>query len=1215
MKNLVFLGELTLNKTLFFTLGLLFSSLLLSYTTPQNSAAQNIPTYTPAGGQQPAILVTEGVTSFTLVPPRIHWNTSPPCVEIPTGQSGLPMDDGPEAISRIPTYDGPIRRLLFVEEVTDECTPYAILSNLIADENYVYWADHNGLQRLPIEANTNNPFELVSDDIVTDSENIPVVLTDAGSNIYAAVYNSNNTYTLWRVNKAFQVASEVLTVGGSISNLSYDGSYLYWLNHTNGLDALYRTERTGNTYSHQILGVQVTGYHAEGERTACAPACVQTHYVFMAKGSHVDRYDNINGNTQFNVYVSDSSDPQTVVYELVTDVFDLFVLEERPIPNHLPNQYLLHRTGRGGGIPELIYLRTSSDEAPLYNLRTDNEYLYWIDYSGGGIMDTQLLKLPNDAEEIPTPNLTLFGMTVTQGIQGGVNPGDNHVPLIQQRRTFVRLRAASLEAVGGVTAVLYRENSSGLIIGGPLYPINGIHRTLSPTAVPDSVNSQFLFELPPDWLHTSPLRLRAELNPYNDPLELEVDRADNTLRQTLNILPSPRLEVDFYVLTYTVNGVSYTPRPDKDVEQTFSYIRRTYPLASKPAYGDDPSPGFRPHIIPLDLGESLGVRVMRTHPVCYLMEDPSSCASSYVNSLLQGLKYMTASDNVFYGLMSDEANFPRGAGMLGVASGPAGESCCWDTDGAYTDWYTAHEIGHALGRHHPVFGSQCGGEPTDWDYPYLNGLIGDSDAYFQGFDSGDPAFAIEANVMPWTAWADFMTYCDNQWISDYTYNGLYGAMMWNGKQRTRMVAPAGAELLGVYGIILPEADVADIHLVQQFDTGAMIPELIPGDYAIRLRGVNGALLAEYAFTPDGGDGSEPEDEPYLAFGQIVEWVAGTAVIQIVTLTNSAVLGETAVSANPPQISNVVLQRPSNPVAGTVTLAWSATDADNDDLTFDIQYSRNAGIEFRPVLLGVTGSSAQIDMDALGGGIGLFRVTVSDGVHLATATSPAYVVANKPPQPQIHTPGDGDVIQWGRQLQLIGSAYDLQDGTVEESNLLWRLGNSSTLLGAGSMVNLDIDDLPVGEVEIRLIATNSAGQTATDSITLTVHDDLVFPGPTLDVSPSILSWHLEPGTTELQTAVLTIHNPGTGTLNWTAVATTPWLTLSATNGTATQSITVTANTSILGNVDRRLGHINFTGTDADGQVVGTVSIPVNLAAGALWFRDTDDKIYLPLVRKP
>ncbi len=1210
-----------MNHKKLLALVVLFLSLTLFQAAPQNAGAQAQQTLPPAGGDTPAILVSEGVTSFTLLPPRIHWNTSPQCVEIPTSQSGLPMDDGPEAISRIPTYDGPIRQLLFVDELTYECTPYAILSNLIADENYVYWADHNGLQRLPIEANEGNPFELVSDDIVTGAEDTPVVLTDAGSNIYAAVYNSNNSYTLWRVNKAIQAASEVLTVGGPISNLSFDGQYLYWLNHSNGQDALYRTERTGNTYNHQILGVQVTGYHAEAERTACIPTCTQSHYVFMAKGNHVDRYDNISGNTQFNVYVSDSSDPLTVVYELVTDAHDLFVLEERPIPAQPTlRQYLLHRTGRGGGIPALIHLQTSLDGAPVYNLRTDNQYLYWIDYTGGGIMDTQLLKLPNDADEIPTPNLTLFGMTVTQGIQGGVNPGDNHVPLIQQRRTFVRLRAASLDAAGGVTAVLYRENSSGIIIGGPLYPINGTHRTLSPTAVPDSVESQFLFELPPDWLLTSPLRLRAELNPYNDPLELEADRADNTFRQTLNILPSPRLELDFYVLTYEVNGVSYTPRPDKDVEQTFSYIRRTYPLASKPAYGDDPSPGFRPHIIPLNLGENLGVRVMRTHPVCYLMEDPSSCASSYVNSFLQGLKYMTASDNVFYGLMSDEAKFLRGAGMVGVASGPAGDSCCggsasWDTDGAYTDWYTAHEIGHALRRHHPLFGSQCGGEPTDWDYPYLNGLIGDSDAYFQGFDPGDPAFDIEVNVMPWTAWADFMTYCDNQWTSDYTYNGLYWAMMLGANQRMRAVAATGAELLGVYGIILPEAGMADIHLVQQFDTGAMLPELVPGDYAIRLRGANGALLAEYAFTPDGGEGSEHESEPYLAFGQIVDWVSGTAVIQIVDLTSGDVLGETAVSDNPPQISNVALQNPPNPVAGNVTLAWTTADADNDDLTFDIYYSRNAGIEYRPVLLGVTGSSAQIDMDALGGGIGLFRVTASDDVHLATATSPAYVMANKPPQPQIHTPGDGDVIQWGRQLQLIGSAYDLQDGTVEESNLLWRLGDGLTLLGTGSMVNLDIDDLPVGEVEINLIATNSGGQTATDSVTIIVHDDLVFPGPTLDVSPSILSWHLESGTTTLQTAVLTIHNPGTGTLNWTAVATAPWLTLSATSGTATQSITVTADPPVLGPVDRRLGHINVTGTDADGQVVGTVSIPVNLAAGALWFREAEETIYLPLVRKP
>jgi hypothetical protein len=68
----------------------------------------------------------------------------------------------------------------------------------------------------------------------------------------------------------------------------------------------------------------------------------------------------------------------------------------------------------------------------------------------------------------------------------------------------------------------------------------------------------------------------------------------------------------------------------------------------------------------------------------------------------------------------------------------------------------AHEIGHNLGRRH----SPCGvaGDPS---YPYPGGLIGNF-----GFNLSTFQVIPDTNT-------DVMGYCDNVWISDYTYEGLY----------------------------------------------------------------------------------------------------------------------------------------------------------------------------------------------------------------------------------------------------------------------------------------------------------------------------------------------------------------------------------------------------------------------------------------------------------
>ncbi|AKF10326.1 hypothetical protein DB32_007475 [Sandaracinus amylolyticus] len=74
-------------------------------------------------------------------------------------------------------------------------------------------------------------------------------------------------------------------------------------------------------------------------------------------------------------------------------------------------------------------------------------------------------------------------------------------------------------------------------------------------------------------------------------------------------------------------------------------------------------------------------------------------------------------------------------------------------------WTLAHELGHIHGRRH----APCGGASSpDLAFPYDEGGVG-----VWGFDARDASF-----VDPGEA-SDFMSYCDPEWISDYTWSALF----------------------------------------------------------------------------------------------------------------------------------------------------------------------------------------------------------------------------------------------------------------------------------------------------------------------------------------------------------------------------------------------------------------------------------------------------------
>ncbi len=109
----------------------------------------------------------------------------------------------------------------------------------------------------------------------------------------------------------------------------------------------------------------------------------------------------------------------------------------------------------------------------------------------------------------------------------------------------------------------------------------------------------------------------------------------------------------------------------------------------------------------------------------------------------------------------------------------------------------------------------------------------------------------------------------------------------------------------------------------------------------------------------------------MAINQIVNFVPGTRQVRILRLSDGATLATALISPNAPTVSNVALQGAPDPVTGTVTLTWNASDADNDALTFDVFYSKDGGATLQPVKTGVIGNATTVDSSTLGGGAAIF----------------------------------------------------------------------------------------------------------------------------------------------------------------------------------------------------------------------------------------------------
>jgi hypothetical protein len=381
--------------------------------------------------------------------------------------------------------------------------------------------------------------------------------------------------------------------------------------------------------------------------------------------------------------------------------------------------------------------------------------------------------------------------------------------------------------------------------------------------------------------------------------------------------------------------------------------------------------------------------------------------ASQINAQLIALRAVDVSTGTdarthYYGMVADSGFFMRGlaSGIPQtpqpgtVASGPTGPSGFgWDTDGSYGDWYGGHELGHTFGRFHAEFCGAVGGAP----YPFDNGQLSNADEAFVGIDVGDPALGLPLRLLNGITSHDVMTYCDNEWLSSFTYGGVYDRLI------AEAALPAGAggavalPALGELGGSEP-SDVRVIASLNLTRATGSITSVLPGsagadsagadsagaegddDVRVRVRDVDGAVIDDRPASFTRSACEDPADDVTGVVDAVLPSSPAAASVEIVV--KGQVVDTHPVGGETVAVGELVHPDPAFAGAGgtperTMHLRWEAPGASTGQ-RYIVQVSDDDGTTWRTVAVGLAEPAVRLSRDEFTGDTVTVRVLATTG---------------------------------------------------------------------------------------------------------------------------------------------------------------------------------------------------------------------------------------------
>lgn len=454
---------------------------------------------------------------------------------------------------------------------------------------------------------------------------------------------------------------------------------------------------------------------------------------------------------------------------------------------------------------------------------------------------------------------------------------------------------------------------------------------------------------------------------------------------------------------------------------------------------------------------------------------------------------------VIYGMTRPLSTEFQGLAYPGLPAGLSMSSATRLSQEAASE-IVAHEVGHTLRRTHtqtdlpPAVGEFRPGcdnlaESKSPTWPYADNTL-------QSGPPEDPQPEVGYDVgskMPKIPEGHFdvLSYCFPAWIAPHNYVGMLEFLKATAGGSPAMIQEPHWLMSGRI-----EDGAAVIDPIFEMDAVAPVA-LTEGTHRLELRDADGAVLETLWFTPVSAQTSTTGEDVVgpPTFVELVPIQAAAARIVLLDKANVE-LASIELTGTPPTVT-CTFPVGGETLSGLHTLTWTVDDPDSANHTFKVLYSPDGTAPWRQWASGLNALELTIDFDRVAGSSGTARIQVlaSDGVRTGSCVSNAFSVPMHLPSARITSPVSGTLFRPTELIWLQGYAFDIDDGFRADASLSW----DSDLQGAlGTGDDLFINTLVEGTHVITLTATDSAGNTASDSITIEVADvpiieDFMSPG--------------------------------------------------------------------------------------------------------------------------
>jgi hypothetical protein len=221
-------------------------------------------------------------------------------------------------------------------------------------------------------------------------------------------------------------------------------------------------------------------------------------------------------------------------------------------------------------------------------------------------------------------------------------------------------------------------------------------------------------------------------------------------------------------------------------------------------------------------------------------------------------------------------------------------------------------------------------------------------------------------------------------------------------------------------------------------------------------------------------------------------------LELIDRQNPAVPLGTLEGGNAAPIVNVT-EPAAGPIAGPeLRIRWTSTDDGGGPLSHIVRYSHDNGVSWRTLIMHTDTNYLAVDTRTLPGGARcLIEVIASDGILSTAARSPNFSLANKPPDAWLFFENGGGklphtlataTIECGERLVLHARTWDLEDGTIPDTNHSWNVAGPVTRTGSGR--RFQPAGLIPGTYTVRLTAQDSSGAAGNATSTLIVRPAFV-----------------------------------------------------------------------------------------------------------------------------